>query len=127
DLARPVDPAPGADAVAGSDEGGEPHLVEPVVDRPARGVESEQFRTEPWDERQGEVAVGHGRADLRRGRPPGVDVDPLVVLGDVCEAVYPVLGYGEPFAGAEFGASGAFELVYGPERDCHWYSVFVGR
>jgi len=48
--------------------------------------------------------VRHGGAERPGLRPFGVDVDPLVIAGDIGECVDPGLVDDHPVAGAEIGA-----------------------
>src|SRR6266536_2606272 len=81
--------------------GGEPHLVQPVVDSHGHPVDREQLLEQRRDQRQGEVPVrdrGAVRAGLRAYR---VDVDPLVVAGRVGEPVDLGLAHLDPVGDAQ--------------------------
>src|SRR5690606_10371149 len=54
-------------------------------------------------------------------------MDPLVVLGDVGEAVHPVLFHGEPLGRPEFDADGRLEIRYSTVdlHSCYLLSLVV--
>src|SRR6202000_882039 len=64
------------------------------------------------DERKRQEAVGHRAAERALGGALRIDVDPLVVLGVVGEAVDPLLVDLEPVAGADLLADRGFEVSH---------------
>src|ERR1700760_2272993 len=84
--------------------------VQAVVDAHGDVVDLAQLAGQIRDERQREEPVGHRSAE-RPGRGAlGVDVDPLVILGVVGEAVDPLLVDLEPLAGADLLTDRGFEV-----------------
>lgn len=82
--------------------GQEPHRVEAVVQHGDEAVELGDGGQEARAERQGQEPVGDGTAEGRLGRCAlDVDVDPLLVAGDVREVVHHLLGDLHPVAGTE--------------------------
>ena len=73
----------------------------------------QQAGGQEWDQRQGEIAVGDGAADLAGGALH-VDVNPLVVAGGVGELVHPVLIDLHPVGDADFLAHHGVHFI---ERD----------
>ena len=90
--------------------------VEPVVDGEGEALEREDLLAEGGRERQRVVAVGDRAAERRLARALRVDVDPLVVAGDVGERVDVVLGDLVPVGGAEVLALRLLELVESGDR-----------
>mgnify|MGYP006199460479 CR=1 FL=1 len=115
----PCDPGPeesgGRPPGADRDRGGEPHLLQPVVEPRARRLEAEDLRGEVREQAQGEEPVGDRGAERPRGGRLDVDVDPLVVERGVGEGVDPGLVDAQPVAGADVGARGRGDLVEGGE------------
>jgi hypothetical protein len=62
-------------------------------------------------ERQGEEPVGDGAAERALFGALGVDVDPLVVAGDLGEAVDALLIHGQPVGDAELLSEQALQLL----------------
>src|SRR6476646_200767 len=82
-----------ADLRVDRDRGREADLVPAVVDAEGEAGGADQLGAEAVDGGEGEVAVGDGGAVGALGlRPLGVDVDPLVVAGELGEGVDVGLG-----------------------------------
>ena len=94
----------------------EADLVQAVVEREGEALELEDLVVEARAEREREVAVGDRAAERRLLRALDVDVDPLVVAGDVGERVDVLLGDLVPVGGAERLALGGLELVESGDR-----------
>ena len=97
----------------------EAHLVEPVVDAEREALELHDLLGELGREAERVVAVGDRAAERRLLRAVHVDVDPLVVAGDVGERVDVLLRDLVPVAGAELLALGLLELVKSGDRRAH--------
>src|SRR5262249_37010780 len=102
DLVDGDDLGPGADASVDRDRGGKADLVPAVVDAEGEPGRGDQLLAEPVDQREGEVAVGDRRPEraLRLGALD-VDVDPLVVAGELGEGVDVRLRDSAPLARAD--------------------------
>ena len=91
-----------ADPAVDRDRGREADLVPAVVDAEREAGRGDQLFAEAVDQREGEVAVGDRRPEGALGlRPLDVDVDPLVVAGELGEGVDVLLGDGAPLARAD--------------------------
>src|SRR6201999_1989499 len=126
DLVEAGDGGAGADAPADQHGGGEPHAVQAVVDAHGDVVDPAELAGQERNERQRKEAVSHGSSE-RPGRGAlRVDVDPLVVLGVVGEAVDPLLVDLEPAGGADLLAHRGFQLGHAVvalhliSRRCYW-------
>jgi hypothetical protein len=83
----------GADLGVNRHRGGEADLVPAVVDAEGEAGGLDQLAAEAVDEGEGEVAVGDRGAEGALGLGPlDVDVDPLVVAGELGEGVDVGLG-----------------------------------
>src|SRR3954468_24196339 len=91
----------GTHLAAGGDRRGEAHLVPAVVDAEDEAGRLDQLLAEAVDQAQRQVAVRHRRAEWALGLGPlDIDVDPLVVAGEVGEGVDHLLGHFAPLARA---------------------------
>ena len=99
DLVELDDLGAGADARARRHRGLEADLVPAGVDAEDEAARLDQLQAEAVDHRQRQVAVGDGAAERTLVLCPlDVDVDPLVVAGEVGEGVDVVLGDLAPLA-----------------------------
>src|SRR5262249_19376651 len=105
-----------ADLLADRHRRREAHAVEAVVEREREALHAEHLAREQRDQREREVAMGDRAAERRLLRALHVDVDPLVVAGDVRERVDVGLGDLMPVAGAEDFALGLLELLETGDR-----------
>ena len=79
-------------------------LIDPVVDAGAQVGDLEDLGHQRDDQRQGQVSVGDRRSERASRRNVGIDVDRIVVPGQVRESVHLVLGDRMPARCAEFRA-----------------------
>src|SRR5664279_86513 len=106
-----LEKGPEADAGADRDRCWEPYTVQSVVDDELRSLEVEDLGEQWGCQRKHQVPLGDRLAERSVLGPLDVDVNPLVVVGGVREAVYVVLRDLVPVAVAEVRAGLLLELV----------------
>src|SRR5688572_8078350 len=115
---------PHADLRAHRERCREAQLVEPVVDAERDALQREEVVGEARRERQRVVAVRDRAAERRLLRALLVDVDELVVAGDLGERVDVLLRHELPLADADLLADLGLQLVDAVDRDLgcgsHW-------
>src|SRR5215217_4639540 len=113
-----LDAAP--DPAAGRDRRREADLVPAVVHAELEAGRLEQLRPEAVDHRQRAVAVRDRRAEGAVGLGTlDIDVDPLVVAGELGELVDVRLGDLAPLARADHLPDEPADLIYAVDRDRH--------
>ncbi len=94
-----------------------PHLVEPVVDDKFGVLDAEVVLAQCGNQREREESVRDRSAVGTLGLGAGdIDVDPLVVAGDIGEIVDALLVDIHPVADAEFGADRRYRIVDGGDE-----------
>src|ERR1700749_524346 len=115
----------GADAGVAGDRGGEADLVPAIVDAEGEAGGGDQFLAEAVDGGEGEVAVGdRGAVGALELGPFRIDMDPLVVAGELGKGVDVSLGNRAPPARPDLLADQGLHPLDSLYLGCHRRAVY---